>query len=101
MGLLFMEKVEVVCGGNGQDVVLRVPHCMQNPPGIVQTLNAYLVTPPPRACHHPAVTQYLSQLAHVPGGLVAVLHARVAIENAEEVVVTATDDGTTERHEME
>lgn len=99
VGLLFMEKVEVVCGSNGQDVVPRVPHRMQDSPGIVQALDAYLVAPTPRASHHFAVAQYLSQLAHVPRGLVAVLHAWVAVEDAEEVVVAATDDGTAEEWE--
>ena len=96
-GLLFMEKVEVVCGSDGQDVVPRVPHCMQNSPGVVQALNAYLVSPSPWTRHHFPITQYLPQLAHVARGFVAILHPRVAVEDAEEVVIAATDDGTVDR----
>ena len=60
MGLLFMEKIEVVCGSNGQDVVPRMPHRMQNSPGVVQGLNAHLIPTTPRASHHLAIAQYLS-----------------------------------------
>ncbi len=39
-----MEEIQIVCGGNGQDIVPRVPFCMKDLPVVIQVVRTHFVT---------------------------------------------------------
>ena len=92
-----MEQVEVVGGCYGQDVVHGMPHGMEDPSSILQRVNAHFIATLLWSRYDLLVAKNLAQLAHVTRCLVAVLHPWFTVENAEEVVVTASDQRTAMR----
>ena len=89
-----MKQIQVVRSSNGQDVVPGVPLCMQDLPVEVQAVHAHLVLPLPARGRDTLVAQDAPQGAHVPGGLVAVVCAGLAVKDPEEVVVSSCDNFT-------
>ena len=86
--LLFVKQIQIICSGNSQNIVCRVPHCMQNFAGVVQIVDADLVASSPVGfIGHDLVMEDLSKLGHVPRCLVAILMFVYTIENSEKVVV--------------
>ena len=91
--LLFVKQIQIICSGNSQDIVRRVPHCMQNFAGVVQVVDADLITSSPVGLGgHDLVVEDLAELGHVPRCLVAVLVFVDAIKYSEKVVVRTCDD---------
>ena len=86
--LLFVKQIQIICGGNSQNIVRRVPHCMQNFAGVIQIVDADLVASSPVGLvGNDLVMEDLSKLGHVPRCLVAILMFVYTIENSEKVVV--------------
>ena len=82
-----MEKIEVVCGRNGQDIVSGVPRSVQYLPSIVQTLYADFVLFLAVGGHDSLVPEYLTECGHVSRGLVAPVLPQLPVGDSEEVVV--------------
>lgn len=89
--LLFVKEIQIVCGSYCQNVVPRVPLCMQYLSVEVQTLHAHLILALPACGRHPLVAQDPPQSTHVSGCLVAVVCLGLAVKDAEEVVVCSCD----------
>ena len=91
--LLFVKQIQIICSGNCQDIVRRVPHCMQNFAGVVQVVDADLVASSAVGLGgHDLVVEDLSKLGHVPRCLVAILVLVDSIKYSEKVVVRTCDD---------
>ena len=89
--LLFMKEIQIVCCCNCQNIVPRVPLCMQDLPVEVQTVHAHLILALPARGGDALVAQHPAQSAHVSGRLVAVVCLCLPVKDPEEIVVGACD----------
>lgn len=90
---LVLEDVQVVGGGDGDDVLVGVPRRVQDLLGEVQAVHADVVLAPLAAGGaHPARLQHGPRLAALPRRLQGDVALGVAVEHAEEVVVGAGHD---------
>ncbi len=65
---------------------------MKDLPIKVQIVHSHFVFPPSTGGSDPLMPQNLTQGAHVPRGLVAVIAARLSVKDSKEVVVRSSDD---------
>lgn len=94
---LVLEYVEVVGGGHGDDVLRRVPGAVQDLLAEVQAVHTDLVLASLASHTHLPGLQDGPGLAVLPRRLQGHVTLGVAVEHAEEVVVGAGHDHTTER----
>jgi hypothetical protein len=94
-----VEKIEVVGGRNGQDIVSRVPRSVQDLPGIVQRLDAHFVLFLAVCGHDSLVPENLAERGHVSRGLVAPVLSQLSVRDSEEVVVRPSYDFSVPRFE--
>lgn len=90
-----LEDVQVVGGGDGDDVLSRVPGCVEDLLGEVQAVHADVVLPAlsPGGTHPPWL-QDRSGFAALPRRLQGHVPFGVAVEHAEKVVVGSSHDHT-------
>lgn len=86
-----MEEIQIVRGSNGQDIVPRVPLCVQDLPVEVQVVCAHFVTALPRVGRDLLVPENSPQGRHVARCLVAVVPFRLSVKDAEEIIVCSRD----------
>lgn len=92
---LVLEDVEVVGGGDGDDVLRRVPGRVEDLLGEVQAVHADVVLPAlPAGGAHPPWLQDGPGFAALPGRLQGHVTLGVPVEHAEEVVIGARHDHT-------
>lgn len=90
---LVLEDVQVVGGGDGDDVLVGVPRRVQDLLGEVQAVHADVVLAPLAARGaHPPRLQHGPRLAALPRRLQRDVALGVAVEHAEEVVVGSGHD---------
>ena len=93
-----LEDVQVVGGGDGDDVLVGVPGRVEDLLGEVQAVHADVVLPPlPPGGAHPAWLQDGSGFAALSRRLQGHVAFGVAVEHAEEVVVGSGHDHTGQR----
>jgi len=90
-----LEDVQVVGGGDGDDVLSRVPGCVEDLLGEVQAVHADVILPAlsPGGTHPPWL-QDRSGFAALPRRLQGHVPFGVAVEHAEKVVVGSSHDHT-------
>ena len=84
---LVLEDVQVVGGGDGNDVLSRVPGRVQDLLGEVQAVHTDVITPALAPHAHAPWLEHSPGLAAFPRGLQGHVPLGVPIEHAEEVVV--------------
>ena len=87
-----MEQIQVIGGSYGEDIVPRVPRCVQDLPSVVQRLDADLVLLLAVGGDDPLVAEDLAEGGHVPRGLVTPILSQLSVGDPKEVVVCPSYD---------
>lgn len=97
-----LEDVQVVGGGDGDDVLSRVPGRVENLLGEVQAVHADVIFPPLSSSGaDPSRFQYSSRFAALSRRLQGHVTFGVPVEHAEEVVVGSCHDDTEQRRRIQ
>ena len=87
-----MKQVQIVRGGNSQNVVLGMPGCMKDLASVIKVFNHYIVSAFSTCSDDFLVAEDLSQSSHVPRCFIAVVIFGLSIKYAEEIVVSACNN---------